>query len=129
MLRRAGYDGCAMAQSCPACAFTIDPESFDDEGRVVCAGCAAPLMWDGALRLVGAATPVRSSTLVLLDPSPRRWSEADLPSLDGPGAPAPPTDRWLYAVLAVTTCALVAVVAVHLALREPPAPPAASAGR
>jgi hypothetical protein len=119
-----------MALSCPACAFAIDPESFDDEGRIVCSGCTATLGWDGALRVIGAATPVRSSTLVLLDPAPaRRWSEADLPSLDGPSPPRPPTDRWLYAVLAVTTCALVAVVTVHLVLREPVAPAPVSAGR
>jgi hypothetical protein len=119
-----------MALSCPACAFAIDPESFDDEGRVACGGCAAPLAWDGVLRVASAATPVRTSTLVLLDPAPApRWSEADLPSLDGPSAPQPSTDRWLYAVLAVATCALVAVVTVHLVLRAPVAPPPASAGR
>jgi hypothetical protein len=126
--------GPLMALSCPACAFAIDPETFDDEGRVSCTGCAALLRWDGTLHVVGAATPVRSSTLVLLESAAApRWSEADLPSLGAPSAGGAPSDRWLYAVLALVTCALAAVVTVHLVLREraaAPAPaPAVSADR
>jgi hypothetical protein len=129
MLAADGYDGPPMAIVCPACTSPIDPESFDDEGCTWCASCASALRWDGALRVVGAATPVRASTLVLLEPAPR-WSEADLPSLGGPSSGGPPSDRWLYAVLALATCALAAVITVHLVLRERAGPvPAVSADR